>query len=194
MIFQFNKNIVKVLSVFATSPGSNLQRNKIQEFTGINNIVLDKTLTRLCNSKILKKQKRFYAFNNSSKEAKSILKKISEDYHKLKDLPLRIYSLLIDLVFEFIELKNIGEVILFGSYSKLVYTKNSDIDIAIISEKPNKKEINNIIKKIKKRYNKKIEVHYFKRNFYKNKKDPLVKEILRDGVKLIEKNKNKEIQ
>jgi len=32
---------------------------------------------------------------------------------------------------------------------------------------------------------KSIEIHYFKTNFYKNKKDPLVKDILRNGVKLL---------
>jgi DNA polymerase sigma len=185
MIFQFNKNIVKVLSVFATSPGSNLQRNSIQKFTRINNIILDKTLARLCNSKILKKKKRFYFFNHSNQESKVILKEISKSYHELKNLPLEVYSIILDLGFEFVEIKNIGEVILFGSYSKLVYTESSDIDIAIISDKISKKRINDIVKKIKKRHNKKVEVHFFQKDFYKNKKDPLVKEILKDGVKLI---------
>ncbi|MFW5846899.1 MAG: nucleotidyltransferase domain-containing protein [Nanoarchaeota archaeon] len=185
MILQFNKNLVKVLSVFATSPGSSLQRNKIQEFTGINNIILDKILARLLNSNILKKEKRFYFLNLSNKNSKIVLDEVANYYHKAKDLPLKVYSLLIDIIFEMSEIRYLNELYLFGSYSKLVYTEDSDIDFAIISERVNKKEVNEIIRKIQKRYNKKIEVHYFKKDFYKNKKDPLVKEILRDGVRLI---------
>ena len=77
---------------------------------------------------------------------------------------------------------------LFGSYAKIIYKKNSDIDLAIISDKINekdKKEINKRIKTIESRFQKTIEIHYFKTNFYKNKSDPLVKDILKNGIKLI---------
>ena len=79
-------------------------------------------------------------------------------------------------------------VYLFGSYAKLVFKETSDIDIAIVSDKVaagDKKVINGLIQKMESRYGKNIEMHYFGKNFYKNKKDPLVKDILKNGIKLI---------
>ena len=61
------------------------------------------------------------------------------------------------------------------------------MDIAVLySQEIRKENINKIVAKLEKIYNKKIEIHYFeKTGFYKHKKDLLVKNILRDGVRLI---------
>ena len=78
------------------------------------------------------------------------------------------------------------ELYLFGSYSKLIYKDTSDIDIAVLTPKEFKKNmINKIIKRLENKYKKNIELHFFERDrFYKNKKDPLVKDIIKNGVKL----------
>ncbi len=185
MIFQFDKNVLKILSVFATSPGSNFLRKQIQEFSMINNIVLDKTLRRLINSCVLARDGRFYCLNLSNSCVKDFLKDVSEEYHKLKDLPLGVYSIILELVFGLVEVKNLGDVYLFGSYSKLVYSEDSDIDIAIVSDGVDRKKVNVICKKMKSRYGKRVDVHFFGKDFYKNKRDALVKEILKDGIKLM---------
>ena len=41
------------------------------------------------------------------------------------------------------------------------------------------------ISEIERVYRKTLEVHFFRENFHKNKKDPLVKDILKNGVRLI---------
>jgi len=39
--------------------------------------------------------------------------------------------------------------------------------------------------KLERAYKKHVEIHYFdKKDFYRNKKDPLVRSILKDGVRL----------
>jgi len=54
-----------------------------------------------------------------------------------------------------------------------------------LTEGIDKKNIIPLTSKIESRYNKKIEIHYFGKNFYSNKKDPIINDILRNGVKLI---------
>lgn len=185
MINLFDKNMTKILSLFSISPGSRLNRKTIQEKINMNNIVLDKTLNQLINLRFLLKEKSFFSLNFKNEDTKKIIYLLSENYNKLKQLPLKEYFMILDIKEEFSKIKNISDVYLFGSYSKLVFKKTSDIDFAVISNEVNKRKFNKQILKLEKRFNKKIEVHFFTRDFYNNKKDPLVKEILRDGVKLI---------
>lgn len=185
MINLINKEVVMIMTVFSLSPGSRLNRKILQKNTKINNIILDKTLFLLVNSGILIKEKNLFVLNFKDSEAKRTLREVSENYDKFKQLPLDSYFMILDIFNEVIRIKNIEDVYLFGSYSKLIFRENSDIDFAVISNKVNKKEVNKVVQKLEKKFNKKIEVHFFTREFYKNKKDPLVKEILRDGVKLI---------
>lgn len=185
MIDLFDKSIIKILTLFSTSPGSRLNRKTIQEKTRINNIVLDKTLNVLLNAKILLKEKNIFYINFQNEASKDAINILSQYYNKLKHLPLKEYFIIMDIKLEFAKVRDIGDVYLFGSYSKLVFNENSDIDIAIISEQVKKEEIKLLIRKFEKKYKKIIEVHYFSNKFYKNKRDPLVKEILQNGVKLI---------
>ena len=72
---------------------------------------------------------------------------------------------------------------LFGSYSKLIYKDTSDIDIALLDSM---EKYSKIIGKLERKYGKRIEAHYFeKKEFYRNKKDPLVKDILKNGIRLV---------
>jgi len=180
----FDRDVVRVMTLFSLSPGSRLNRKTIQEKTKINNIVLDKTLALLLNLHILSKERNLLSLNFKNEETKKILEVVSENYNKLKQLPLNAYFMVLDILEEIVKIKNIEDIYLFGSYSKLIFREDSDIDFAIISEEVNKKEVNNSVKKLEKRFKKKIEIHFFTREFYKNKRDSLVKEILQNGVKL----------
>lgn len=185
MIGLIERNILGVLSVFSTSPGSRLRRNQIKELTGIPNVVLDKNLAKLFNLKILVKKKGLISLNLANDEIKKIIKVLMENYDKFKYLPLREYFMIVHIIDEILVVRGIEEMYLFGSYSKLTFNQKSDVDFAIISDDVNKKKIAGIIKKLEKRYKKKIEIHYFSRDFYKNKRDSLVKDILRNGVKVV---------
>jgi len=180
----FNKNQFKILTIFSISPGSKHSRNELKERTKLINMALDNALKQLISSKILLKEKRLLRLNLENEDVKEIIRIISKEYKQLKELPLNIYFLIID----FLNLLNeTYEVYLFGSYAKLIFKKDSDIDFAIISNDINtlkRKKINEKVLKLEKKYSKKIELHYFGKDIYKNKKDPLVKEILINGEKL----------
>ena len=181
----FNKEVLEVLTVFSISPGSKLTRKDLKERTKLNNVILDNAINTLLNSNLIKKEKRFLTLNLDT--SKQIIKLIFDEYKALKELPLDVYFSIAAIIFFLSKSKNINAY-LFGSFAKLVYKETSDIDIAIISDKiteKEKKEINSLIQKLESRYGKKIEMHYFGMNFYKNRKDPLVREIMINGVRLI---------
>ena len=185
MIRLIENGIMKILTVFSLAPGIRLNRKSLQEKTGLNNIMLDKALNILLNFKILQKEKNLFSINHQNENAKKLITRAAESYNKLKQLPLKEYFMITDIIKELAEIKNIGEVYLFGSYSKLVFKESSDVDIAVISDSADKKRVNLVIHKLEKKYNKKIEIHQFSKGFYSNKKDPLVKDIIQNGVKLI---------
>jgi len=182
----FTKDCFKILTLFSIAPGSRFKRKEIKEKVLLNNVPLDNALKRLFYENILKKQNNFHSINFENSVAKEIVSICKKQYIELKEIPLNVYYLIIDFLDEIVKQKNL-EIYLFGSYSKLIYNDRSDIDIAILSDDSvDKKQINKVVLKLEKAYNKKIEVHYFnKRLFYKNKKDPIVKDILKNGVRLI---------
>ncbi len=182
----FDSDALKVLSLFSISPGSSFRRWEIRDKVKLNNVTLDKSLAKLLASKIIKKTKGIYSVNFENDDGKKIINILSKQYKELKELPFNIYLLLLDMVEKFSLIKS-AELYLFGSYSKLIYTEKSDVDFAVLSDKAiNKKSIEKAVVKLEKVYGKSVEPHYFaKKDFYSNKKDPLVKEILRNGIGLI---------
>ena len=101
-------------------------------------------------------------------------------------------NILREFVYELtnVNLENIQKVILFGSYAKKTYGQNSDIDTAIIIKEKNPNDeilVAEIIDRLKKRFGKEIQPHYFTENEFEthNKKAGLEKEIARDGVILL---------
>lgn len=186
MMFEiFDKDIFQLLVVFSLSPGSKLTRNELKEKTKMLNVTLDNCLTTLINSSIIKKEKRMHSLNIDN--SKQIIDMISKEYKKLNELPLNAFFSVVNMVYFLKNFKKL-DIYLFGSYAKLIYKENSDIDIAIISDnfsQKNKKNLSRFVDKIEQRFTKKIEIHYFGTNFYKNTSDPLVKDILRNNVRLI---------
>lgn len=187
MILLFDSNVFKVLTVFSIAPGRKFQRKELKEKTKLSNVNLDKAISILFNQGILKRKKRLLFLDVSNSKTKQVISLVSDSYKSLKEIPLNVYFSVYELVRYLSCFKDIN-VYLFGSYSKLIFDDSSDIDIAIVSgslEKEDKRGISRTKKKIKKKYGKKIEIHYFDSDFYKNKSDPLIKDILKNGEELI---------
>lgn len=182
----FMPDCFKILTFFSLSPGSSWNRKEIQDRLKLNNVPLDKALTQLRNAGILQKKKKYYSLQWGSEYTKKIIGLCQEQFKQLRELPLPIYNTLVDFLYYISTYKNI-EVFLFGSYAKLIYTENSDMDIAIIYwPKIDRGKIQKSVSKLEKIYGRKIDIHYFeKEKFYKSKKDPLVHGIMKDGVKLV---------
>jgi predicted nucleotidyltransferase len=176
---------VKILTLYSLSPGSRFSREEIKKRTGMNNVTLNRTLFSMLNLMLLNKEKHLFFINFENKNNEIIMSSISKQYSLLKHLPLNFYYLILEIYSEILRQEINGEVYLFGSYAKLLFRENSDIDLAVVSNTVDKKLFNNCILRLEKKIGKNVEIHYFSKNFYKNKKDPLVREILKDGVRLI---------
>jgi len=179
----FYKNASKMLMLFSISPGSKFIRNEIKEKTLLHNIPLDRAINVLLKNRILIKEKRLLSLNFENKNVREIVDMMQKEHSRLKEIPLRIYYLLMDVSSELSEKSGIKNIYLFGSYAKLIHTEKSDVDLAIVLKKDGNiaKEIKNIIAKIEKKYKRVIEMHFFDEKDMKQG-DKLIKEILRNGV------------
>lgn len=181
----FTQDCFKILTFFSLSPGSRWRRKEIKEKTRLHNVPLDKALGNLIQAGAIIKEKNHYALNFENENAKKLIEFCSRQYRQLRELPLDVFYLLVDLAAVPLLQKGV-EVHLFGSYTKLVYHEKSDVDIALLySGEIDKSRLAAVVTKLEKTYHKHIDLHYFERAaFYKNKNDPLVKGILKDGVGL----------
>ncbi len=178
----FDRNMVKILTLFSISPGSKFTRDEIKKKTLLNNVPLDNAINTLFKEQLIIKEKRFLSLNFENPNLRSIIQLIKKEHIRFKEIPLNVYFALLDLSKQLAQLKQIAHIYLFGSYAKLIYTEKSDIDLAIILKKEDIiKKIKNEIKKIEKRYNKIIEPHFFEKKDLKQK-DPIIKEIKRNSI------------
>lgn len=181
----FDTNCFKILSLFSAFPETGYKRNEIKEKTRLNNVPLDKALTKLLLSHVLTVENNVYGLDMNDKNTKRAVKIALRQYRALNELPFDLYLLLIDLIDGFSYIKNL-ELYLSDDPSKSSYQKSS-IEITIVTPKEvDKKSISAMVKKLTTKYRKQVEVHDFiTTSFYQNKNDPKVKNLIDTGIKLI---------
>lgn len=188
-LWLINKNSAKIILFFAISPGSNYTRKEIQDKTKINNVPLDISLIELSILKILNINRKFYSLNLDNPSLKLILREIKG---KVSNLPLNVQYIVLEAVSTVLKIKEIREIILFGSYSKLIYSEKSDVDLAVIfggdikQEDNARKKILNNFDKISKKHGNEIQAHFFLESDLKHKEDPLIRDILKNGRRLLQ--------
>lgn len=77
-----------------------------------------------------------------------------------------------------------SQIFLFGSFAKGEATKDSDIDVAVVSDKLKKFENSFLLWKMRRNVDIRIEPHGFSVKDFKNMSDPMVYEIRKTGVKI----------
>jgi predicted nucleotidyltransferase len=181
-----DKNYAKIISFLAVSPGSRYSRKEIKEKTEMNNIPLDNSLNALSNLKIINESNRLYSLNLEN----SLIQQFMKERGRISNLPLNIQFMLIEFTGHISKLKSIKKIILFGSYSKLIFSEKSDVDLAIIfpdkiKAELTKNKISRFEDKLSKKYKKNIQSHFFTESDLKHKEDPLIRDILRNGIGLL---------
>ncbi len=186
MINLINLNVLKLLVFFSDSPGRKYLREEIKNKTNFNNLILDESLIKLTYSKFLLRKNKLYFLNLENPETNFFLEKIKKISG---NLPLEVAFAMIDFLNKVQKITKIEKIFLFGSYAKLIYHKDSDIDLAIIFNKDKKfeikKKISAIANKLSKKYKKEIQEHFFTLSDLKNKNDPLIKDLLRNNREII---------
>jgi uncharacterized protein len=186
----------KIMLILSEAPGKAISRKEIQKFTRIGNKALIKFLMTLEKFEIILVEKigksYYYKLNMENIFVNHMLELIHAEKKQLNNPNINILGILREFTYELtnIDLDNIQNVILFGSYAKRTYNDNSDIDIAIIlKEKDSNDEllITDAIDRINKRFKKEIQPHYYtiKEFDTSSKKSGLAREILKDGIKLM---------
>ena len=171
---------------FAVSPGRNFSRNELREHTMLSNVTLDTALKKLIYSGIIKKYKRSISLDLENEITEKTIDEFKKTYIHLKKIPLKVIISLIDITDFSAKTKGI-EMFLFGSYAKLIYNENSDVDLCVLYDDDiDMKKLREFAKNSGKKIQKKIEFHFFRKNdFYKNSKDAFVKEVLKNGIRIL---------
>ena len=189
-----NRTSWKILSVLAEAPGKGITRKEIKSLTKIGNKVLSKFLILLekfnliISSRIGKTY--FYKMNLSNSYYQKILEIIKIEKKELNNPDFYVLNMLREFVYELtnVNIENLRNVMLFGSYAKRTQTKDSDIDIAIILKEKNTNDellITEITNRINERFKKEIQPHYFTEKEFKESKGKLAREIMIDGIILM---------
>ena len=182
-----NKTSWKILRLLSEAPGRGTSRSEIKEMTKAGNFALSKSLEELTRYGILLKKKigkkEIYWLNSADPRVQELLKLFEIERTKLKNLKPSKVIFLSKVLDEINKKLSPESVILFGSHAKGTATEESDFDLCVIIKKITTKQRLMITS-----LPEKVQVHLFEKKEFeelKRRKDPLVEEILRDGVKLI---------
>src|SRR3989339_112197 len=137
-----------------------------------------------------KGNKYYYKMNMNNPYNAFILDVIRQEKSSMNNPDFRILNILRDFIYEItnIDMEDIAAVYFFGSYAKRTFNKSSDIDVAIILKKKNTSlelDITKTIDNIEKRYYKEIQPHYYTLKEFEDKKNKLILEIKKDGIRLM---------
>lgn len=186
------KSVWRILLLYSYAPGKGLYRDEIKKMSKLANMPLDMALNRLIQFGILIKGGRVYKIDNSNKYTEKIFDIINNIKKDLRGLSYNTILILHEFVRSTLDIPfYIKEMMLFGSRAKLIPAQDSDFDICIITrEKDMKKEteLENTCEKIEKNFDVNFQLHFFTENEWsegRKKKDPLIEEIIKDGVRLL---------
>lgn len=145
---------------------------------------INKIITRLINEKVLDKKVVGHAFqcsiNKISDKAKAFIYlsevERNEEYFKKYE---KINLLFSDLLKAFSD--NVLCIVLFGSYAKENFSKESDIDLLILTKK--KDNLAQIIRRVSSLHNKEINPLIFTiKDFHKRRKEAVIREIFNNHI------------
>jgi predicted nucleotidyltransferase len=174
-----NKSVWKVLLLFSYGRGVGYTRGKFKELTKLQNKSLDKVIRILDFYDLIIKKKRIIKLNLRNKFTDEIMNLIEKEKEKLNYPNYNLYLILNEIIRVLETKKKINEIYLFGSHAKKIASKNSDIDIAVITENLNL-DLTTEQEKLEEKLNFKIQFH-----IHKFSNNLLSEEIKLSGIKLI---------
>lgn len=185
------KSTWRILGLLFEMPRKIVGRKELFEHTRLGNAPLSEGLQRLTAANILikeKKEKKESYYLNLGNEKVLLLRELWEKERKdLRYLDYDLKIIISEIARQLVVLPGIKDIILFGSQAKGTASIRSDIDLAVIFKEKivNEIEISKIIKLMKEKFGKDIQVHYFTgKNF--TDKDSLAREIKKEGISLLQ--------
>ncbi len=185
------RSVWRVLLLYSYSPGKGMVREEIKKLAGLRNVPLDSALRKLVLFGVLRQEGRLYRIDVGSEYAKKILELLSDMKRGLRGIGYELLIILDGFVREAVKAKALKSIILFGSHAKLTARKGSDVDLCVITSQREEKlefRIQDVCESIFKESGSRIQVHYFTESGFEDgrkKKDPLVMDIIKDGIRLL---------
>lgn len=188
-----SKAVWRVLSVLAEAPGQGITKEEIKKITRLGgNSIFDSVNILLKTDMIVSGKagkKTFYKMNMSNKYSRLAAEIMQNERKDLNNMNLKIVTILREYVRQTLDSIDIVAVYVFGSMVKGSYREDSDIDIAIITEKDiSAKEritLEKIGEKIEKRFGREIQPHFFTETEFGKSEGGVAEQVKRDGIKLI---------
>ncbi len=184
------KSTWRILELLLETPRKKVSRKELFEHTLLGNAPLSEGLQRLTVAGLLLKEKKgkkeSYLLNLGNDYIVFLQKLWELERKDLHYLDYEIKVLLSEITRQLIDRSGIKEIVLFGSHAKGTASMQSDIDLAVIiengiSENIIEIEITKMIQKIKEKFGKEIQIHYFQKEHF-NDDDALAKEIKKEGI------------
>lgn len=188
-----NKATWRILILLSENPGSALTRPEIRKFTKLGNKSISSSLNNLLANGLLMKnkdgKKTYYKLDLTNEFTKGALALCKNETKQLNNLPYIFSLILREFTRQVTAEIDVKKIILFGSIAKRTFRDDSDMDVAIITNKElevnDKLLITRIIENIESRFKKDIQPHYLTLNEFEKKKGELCEEIRRDGINLL---------
>src|SRR3989344_4475429 len=171
---------LKILKLFSLASGKAITRKTIKDFTKLSNVSLDVALDKLIKENIIEQEKKLLRLNLSNKKTTEILNVFNAESKLLREIPYQIWLILFDFASS-VQKTKFQKAFLFGSWAKHIAREDSDVDIALISDKKDiKQEIKaeKIAESIEDKYGKRIQLHFFEKEEFEKAKSLLIKEII----------------
>lgn len=188
-----SKAVWRIFSVLAQAPGQGITKEEIRKITKLGGNSLFKSMNVLLQNNLIlfsKFGKRsYYKLNLNNNYIKQVIEIINLEKQDVNNLNPKILIILREYARQIFSLIDLSEMYVFGSIVKNSYKEDSDVDVAIITEKhistKERIEIEKIEEKINNRFDREVQSHFFTKEEFAKSKISLVEQIHRDGIKLI---------
>lgn len=188
-----SKAVWRVLSVLAEAPGQGITKEEIKKITKLGgNSIFDSVAVLLKSDMIAFEKagkKTFYRMNMSNKYSRLAAEIIQNERKDLNNMSLKIVTILREYVRQIYDSIDVVAVYVFGSMVKNSYREDSDIDIAIITEKDISAKDRIMLEKtgerVEKRFGREMQPHFFTNKEFRKSESGVAEQIKRDGIRLI---------
>ncbi|MFZ3077993.1 MAG: nucleotidyltransferase domain-containing protein [Candidatus Aenigmatarchaeota archaeon] len=188
-----SKAVWRVLSVLAEAPGQGITKEEIKKTTKLGGNSIFESIKILLKSDMVASgkagKKTFYRMNMSNKYSRLVSEIIQNERRDLNNMNLKIVTILREYVRQIYDSMDIAAVYVFGSMVKNSYREDSDIDIAIITEKDisakDRIALEKIGEGIEKRFGREMQPHFFTEKEFRKSEGGIAEQVKRDGITLI---------
>ncbi|MBU4246216.1 MAG: nucleotidyltransferase domain-containing protein [Nanoarchaeota archaeon] len=188
-----SKAVWRALVVLAQAPGQGVTKEEIKEITKLGGNAIFRSMEILLHNSIVDYEKSgnktYYRMNMANKYARMAAEIIQSERKDLNNMSPKIAMILREYVRQATDSVEISAIYVFGSIVKSSYRADSDVDMAIITEKELSAKERILLEKIGERaeirFGREIQPHFFTEIEFEKTTGGVVEQVKRDGIRLV---------